>query len=119
MSYLTEDTSWKYLMMSAKKDEGERFDRFHFGGNQNQRMFSLLPLSLVDSLRVYSPPDPPGYFDGHVWPMYLKNRQEMENMMSDIGEVKDAVCVTISMWKFCWLKKKNVYSKDDNNSLIL
>uniref|UniRef100_A0A3Q3X5M8 Uncharacterized protein n=1 Tax=Mola mola TaxID=94237 RepID=A0A3Q3X5M8_MOLML len=30
------------------------------------------------SLRIYSPPDPPGYFDGHVWPMYLRNRQEME-----------------------------------------
>ncbi|XP_076005475.1 nicotinamide riboside kinase 1 [Genypterus blacodes] len=36
------------------------------------------------SSRVYTPPDPPGYFDGHVWPMYLKNRQEMENMVSDI-----------------------------------
>ncbi|XP_015223827.2 nicotinamide riboside kinase 1 isoform X2 [Lepisosteus oculatus] len=28
--------------------------------------------------RVYVPPDPPGYFDGHVWPMYVKNRKEME-----------------------------------------
>ncbi|KAM6944039.1 nicotinamide riboside kinase 1 isoform 1-T1 [Lycodopsis pacificus] len=36
------------------------------------------------SSRVYSPPDPPGYFDGHVWPMYLKNRQEMESMVSGI-----------------------------------
>lgn len=40
----------------------------------------------IDSSRVYAPPDPPGYFDGHVWPMYLKNRQEMENMVSGIGE---------------------------------
>lgn len=30
------------------------------------------------STRVYEPPDPPGYFDGHVWPMYLKHRQDME-----------------------------------------
>ncbi|XP_045144500.1 nicotinamide riboside kinase 1 isoform X2 [Echinops telfairi] len=30
------------------------------------------------STRVYEPPDPPGYFDGHVWPMYLKHRREME-----------------------------------------
>uniref|UniRef100_A0A2K6EN75 Nicotinamide riboside kinase 1 n=1 Tax=Propithecus coquereli TaxID=379532 RepID=A0A2K6EN75_PROCO len=30
------------------------------------------------STRVYNPPDPPGYFDGHVWPMYLKHRREME-----------------------------------------
>ncbi|XP_023249998.1 nicotinamide riboside kinase 1-like isoform X3 [Seriola lalandi dorsalis] len=36
------------------------------------------------SLRVYTPPDPPGYFDGYVWPMYLKNRQEMESMVSGI-----------------------------------
>lgn len=48
-------------------------------------MISLLLPSLIDSLRVYTPPDPPGYFDGHVWPMYLKNRQEMENMVSGIG----------------------------------
>uniref|UniRef100_A0A3B4AXU9 Uncharacterized protein n=1 Tax=Periophthalmus magnuspinnatus TaxID=409849 RepID=A0A3B4AXU9_9GOBI len=36
------------------------------------------------SNRVYVPPDPPGYFDRHVWPMYLKNRKEMEAMLSDI-----------------------------------
>ncbi|XP_057686817.1 nicotinamide riboside kinase 1 [Corythoichthys intestinalis] len=36
------------------------------------------------SSRVYKPPDPPGYFDGHVWPMYLKNRQEMENTVTGI-----------------------------------
>nr|XP_020041802.1 nicotinamide riboside kinase 1 isoform X2 [Castor canadensis] len=31
------------------------------------------------STRVYEPPDPPGYFDSHVWPMYLKHRQEVED----------------------------------------
>ncbi|CAL1615588.1 unnamed protein product [Knipowitschia caucasica] len=36
------------------------------------------------SSRVYIPPDPPGYFDGHVWPMYLKNRKQMEAIVSDI-----------------------------------
>ncbi|XP_077456760.1 nicotinamide riboside kinase 1 [Stigmatopora argus] len=36
------------------------------------------------SLRVYKPPDPPGYFDGHVWPRYLKNRQEMEKAVTGI-----------------------------------
>ncbi|XP_054629232.1 nicotinamide riboside kinase 1 [Dunckerocampus dactyliophorus] len=36
------------------------------------------------SLRVYKPPDPPGYFDGHVWPMYLKNRQEIESTATGI-----------------------------------
>lgn len=41
---------------------------------------------LIDSSRVYTPPDPPGYFDGHVWPMYLKNRLEMEEEEKRIGE---------------------------------
>lgn len=36
------------------------------------------------STRVYEPPDPPGYFDGHVWPMYLKHRQEMSSITWDI-----------------------------------
>ncbi|CAL8254390.1 unnamed protein product [Merluccius merluccius] len=30
------------------------------------------------SMRQYTIPDPPGLFDGHVWPMYLKHRREME-----------------------------------------
>ncbi|XP_033256640.1 nicotinamide riboside kinase 2 isoform X4 [Orcinus orca] len=28
--------------------------------------------------RRYMVPDPPGLFDGHVWPMYQKYKQEME-----------------------------------------
>ncbi|XP_018583573.2 muscle-specific beta 1 integrin binding protein isoform X2 [Scleropages formosus] len=31
------------------------------------------------STRQYTVPDPPGLFDGHVWPMYLKHRREMES----------------------------------------
>ncbi|XP_026559603.1 nicotinamide riboside kinase 1 isoform X3 [Pseudonaja textilis] len=34
--------------------------------------------------RIYSPPDPPGYFDGHVWPMYQKHRREMEENEASI-----------------------------------
>ncbi|XP_013361995.1 PREDICTED: nicotinamide riboside kinase 1 isoform X4 [Chinchilla lanigera] len=34
--------------------------------------------------RVYEPPDPPGYFDGHVWPMYLKHRREMDNITWEV-----------------------------------
>ncbi|TNM87896.1 hypothetical protein fugu_006117 [Takifugu bimaculatus] len=30
------------------------------------------------STRQYTVPDPPGLFDGHVWPMYLKHRTMME-----------------------------------------
>ncbi|CAO2584941.1 Nicotinamide riboside kinase 1, partial [Lemmus lemmus] len=36
------------------------------------------------STRVYEPPDPPGYFDGHVWPMYLKHRREMNSITWEI-----------------------------------
>ncbi|XP_047444812.1 nicotinamide riboside kinase 2-like [Mugil cephalus] len=31
------------------------------------------------STRTYTVPDPPGLFDGHVWPMYLRHRKEMED----------------------------------------
>ncbi|XP_057564232.1 nicotinamide riboside kinase 2 isoform X2 [Hippopotamus amphibius kiboko] len=30
------------------------------------------------STRSYTVPDPPGLFDGHVWPMYQKYKREME-----------------------------------------
>ncbi|XP_068837249.1 nicotinamide riboside kinase 2 isoform X1 [Capricornis sumatraensis] len=30
------------------------------------------------SRRSYAVPDPPGLFDGHVWPMYQKYKREME-----------------------------------------
>uniref|UniRef100_A0A8C5PFZ7 Nicotinamide riboside kinase 1 n=1 Tax=Leptobrachium leishanense TaxID=445787 RepID=A0A8C5PFZ7_9ANUR len=39
------------------------------------------------SSRVYVPPDPPGYFDGHVWPMYLKHKDEMEETEREIVKI--------------------------------
>ncbi|XP_029355698.1 muscle-specific beta 1 integrin binding protein isoform X2 [Echeneis naucrates] len=36
------------------------------------------------STRQYTVPDPPGLFDGHVWPMYLKHRKEMEDSSLNI-----------------------------------
>ncbi|XP_008432664.1 nicotinamide riboside kinase 2-like isoform X1 [Poecilia reticulata] len=36
------------------------------------------------STRTYTVPDPHGLFDGHVWPMYLKHRKEMDNNCSRI-----------------------------------
>ncbi|XP_072290000.1 nicotinamide riboside kinase 1 [Eucyclogobius newberryi] len=53
----------------------------------DKKYFIEIPYNICKkrrSTRVYMPPDPPGYFDGQVWPMYLKNREEMEAMMSDI-----------------------------------
>ncbi|KAM4745955.1 nicotinamide riboside kinase 1 isoform 3-T3 [Anableps anableps] len=44
------------------------------------------------SIRVYSPPDPPGYFDGYVWPMYLQNRKEMERITSEIDSMYRSTC---------------------------
>ncbi|XP_061549561.1 nicotinamide riboside kinase 2-like [Phycodurus eques] len=36
------------------------------------------------STRTYTVPDPPGLFDGHVWPMYLKHRKQMESQCDRI-----------------------------------
>jgi len=36
-------------------------------------MRALLVQSQAFSSRNYLVPDPPGLFDGHVWPMYLKH----------------------------------------------
>ncbi len=47
------------------------------------------------STRQYTVPDPPGLFDGHVWPMYLKHRHDMENCGLPIGTVCPLVLQTL------------------------
>nr|XP_033811772.1 nicotinamide riboside kinase 2 isoform X2 [Geotrypetes seraphini] len=34
--------------------------------------------------RNYTIPDPPGLFEGHVWPMYLKHKKEMEDSSVEV-----------------------------------
>nr|XP_058916082.1 nicotinamide riboside kinase 2 isoform X2 [Kogia breviceps] len=38
------------------------------------------------STRRYMVPDPPGLFDGHVWPMYQKYKREMEANGVEVGK---------------------------------
>lgn len=51
----------------------------------------LAPLSFYAySSRNYTVPDPPGLFDGHVWPMYVKHKNLMEDLNVDVGK-----CISI------------------------
>ncbi|KAF6126044.1 nicotinamide riboside kinase 1 [Phyllostomus discolor] len=63
----------------------------HPQGSTDWRSTEEVPILIIEGFllfnyntRVYQPPDPPGYFDGHVWPMYLKHRQEMEGITWEI-----------------------------------
>ena len=49
----------------------------------HKRFFITLPKEvcrLRRATRTYDPPDPPGYFEATIWPMYLHNKRVMERM---------------------------------------
>nr|XP_031532986.1 nicotinamide riboside kinase 1 [Vicugna pacos] len=73
-----------FLDLHTTPKQGDCLQKKKKGLTRIQNLIKMEFPVYFDSTRVYEPPDAPGYFDGHVWPMYLKHRQEMENISWEI-----------------------------------
>lgn len=59
-----------------------------FGGGMGGDSAPLMCVCVCFSSRNYAVPDPPGLFDGHVWPMYVKHTKIMEDSGVDVGKCR-------------------------------
>lgn len=84
LTSMTNVSTFPFLMRSAKRGEGNKLlERLWQFTRRSYRLH--LTWLFFCSTRTYTVPDPPDLFDGHVWPMYLKHRKEMDNNCSRIG----------------------------------
>ncbi|XP_062273355.1 nicotinamide riboside kinase 1 isoform X4 [Scomber scombrus] len=82
---MSEVESWQRDPELFLRGRGLTSERTSLLGNEEVFVLIIEGFLIFNySSRVYTPPDPSGYFDGYVWPMYLKNREVMQSMVSGI-----------------------------------